>query len=34
MAQSIATQWESALSAGLGDRDVIGAYLALTDSSP
>lgn len=30
MAQSIATQWESALAAGLGDRDVIGAYLALT----
>jgi 3-hydroxyisobutyrate dehydrogenase len=29
MAQSIATQWESALAAGLGDRDVIGAYLAL-----
>jgi 3-hydroxyisobutyrate dehydrogenase len=32
MAQSIAMQWESALSAGLGDRDVIGAYLALTTS--
>jgi 3-hydroxyisobutyrate dehydrogenase len=30
MAQSIATQWEGALEAGLGDRDVIGAYLALT----
>jgi 3-hydroxyisobutyrate dehydrogenase len=30
MAQSIATQWESAGQAGLGDRDVIGAYLALT----
>jgi 3-hydroxyisobutyrate dehydrogenase len=29
MAQSIATQWESALQAGLGDRDVIGAYLAV-----
>ncbi len=29
MAQSIATQWESALQAGLGDRDVSGAYLAL-----
>jgi 3-hydroxyisobutyrate dehydrogenase len=29
MAQSIATQWESARAAGLGDRDVIGAYLAL-----
>ena len=29
MAQSIATQWESAVQAGLGDRDVIGAYLAL-----
>jgi 3-hydroxyisobutyrate dehydrogenase len=32
MAQSIATQWESALKAGLGNRDVIGAYLALTGS--
>lgn len=32
MAQSIATQWESALQAGLGDRDVIGAYLALKTS--
>ncbi len=32
MAQSIATQWESALQTGLGDRDVIGAYLALTTS--
>ena len=30
MAQSIATQWESAIKAGMGDRDVIGAYLALT----
>ena len=30
MTQSIATQWESALQAGLGDRDVSGAYLALT----
>jgi 3-hydroxyisobutyrate dehydrogenase len=30
MAQAISTQWESALQAGLGDRDVIGAYLALT----
>lgn len=30
VAQSIAAQWESALKAGLGDRDVIGAYLALT----
>ena len=29
MTQSIATQWDSALQAGLGDRDVIGAYLAL-----
>lgn len=29
MAQSIATQWESALEAGFGDRDVVGAYLAL-----
>jgi 3-hydroxyisobutyrate dehydrogenase len=29
MTQSIATQWESALQAGLGDRDVVGAYLAL-----
>jgi 3-hydroxyisobutyrate dehydrogenase len=34
MAQSIATQWESALKAGLGDRDVVGAYLALADSNP
>ena len=33
MAQSIATQWESALQAGLGDRDVIGAYLALATSN-
>jgi 3-hydroxyisobutyrate dehydrogenase len=33
MAQSIATQWESALQTGLGDRDVIGAYLALTTSN-
>lgn len=32
MAQSIATQWEDALKTGLGDRDVIGAYLALTTS--
>lgn len=30
MTQSIATQWESALQSGLGDRDVSGAYLALT----
>jgi 3-hydroxyisobutyrate dehydrogenase len=30
MAQSIAIQWDSALQAGLGDRDVVGAYLALT----
>jgi 3-hydroxyisobutyrate dehydrogenase len=30
MVQSIATQWESALQAGLGDRDVVGAYLALS----
>jgi 3-hydroxyisobutyrate dehydrogenase len=30
MTQSIATQWESALQAGLGDRDVSGAYLALS----
>ena len=29
MVESIATQWESALKAGLGDRDVSGAYLAL-----
>jgi 3-hydroxyisobutyrate dehydrogenase len=29
MAQSIATQWDSALQAGFGDRDVVGAYLAL-----
>jgi 3-hydroxyisobutyrate dehydrogenase len=34
MAQSIATQWESALQTGLGDRDVIGVYLALTTSNP
>jgi 3-hydroxyisobutyrate dehydrogenase len=33
MAQAIATQWEKARSAGLGDRDVIGAYLALTNSN-
>lgn len=33
MAQSTATQWERALQAGLGDRDVIGAYLALTPSN-
>jgi 3-hydroxyisobutyrate dehydrogenase len=33
MAQSIATQWESALKAGLGDRDVIGAYLAVSGRS-
>jgi 3-hydroxyisobutyrate dehydrogenase len=33
MARSIATQWESALQTGLGDRDVIGAYLALRTSS-
>ena len=30
MVQAIGTQWDSALQAGLGDRDVIGAYLALT----
>ena len=29
MAQSIAVQWDTALQAGLGDRDVVGAYLAL-----
>lgn len=29
MAQSIAVQWDSALQAGFGDRDVVGAYLAL-----
>jgi len=33
MAHSIATQWESALQAGLGDRDVIGAYLAVAGRS-
>ncbi len=33
MTQSIATQWESALKAGLGDRDVSGAYLALTSKA-
>ncbi len=32
MAQSIAAQWERALQAGLGDRDVIGAYRALKAS--
>ena len=32
MAQSIAAQWDNALQAGLGDRDVVGAYLALTNS--
>ena len=31
MAQSIGVQWDSALKAGLGDRDVVGAYLALED---
>jgi 3-hydroxyisobutyrate dehydrogenase len=31
MAQSIGVQWDSALQAGLGDRDVVGAYLALAD---
>jgi 3-hydroxyisobutyrate dehydrogenase len=34
MVQSIAPQWDNALQAGLGDRDVIGAYLALTPDSP
>ena len=34
MAQSIAAQWDSALQAGLGDRDVIGAYLALAAGRP
>ena len=34
MAQSIAIQWDSALQAGFGDRDVSGAYLALTAGSP
>ena len=34
MAQSIATQWDSALQAGFGDRDIVGAYLALTAGSP
>jgi 3-hydroxyisobutyrate dehydrogenase len=34
MTQSIATQWESALQAGLGNRDVIGAYLALRAGPP
>jgi 3-hydroxyisobutyrate dehydrogenase len=28
--ETIATQWDGAIQAGLGDRDVIGAYLALT----
>ncbi len=30
MVQAIGAQWDSALQAGLGDRDVVGAYLALT----
>ncbi len=34
MAQAIATQWDTALLAGLGDRDVVGAYLALTGDQP
>jgi len=38
MAQSIAQQWERALQAGLGDLDVVGAYVALkghtTSSTP
>lgn len=34
MAQSIAIQWDSALQAGLGDRDISGAYLALTTCDP
>ncbi len=29
MVQAIGVQWDSALQAGLGDRDVVGAYLAL-----
>jgi 3-hydroxyisobutyrate dehydrogenase len=29
LAQSIGAQWDSALQTGLGDRDVVGAYLAL-----
>jgi 3-hydroxyisobutyrate dehydrogenase len=34
MAQAIAVQWDNALHAGLGDRDVVGAYLALTVDHP
>ncbi len=34
MAQAIATQWDTALHAGLGDRDVVGAYLALAVDQP
>ena len=30
MVQAIGAQWDSALQAGLGDRDVVGAYLALS----
>jgi 3-hydroxyisobutyrate dehydrogenase len=30
MVQAIGTQWDRALQAGLGDRDVVGAYLALS----
>lgn len=30
MVESIGVQWDSALQAGLGDRDVVGAYLALS----
>ena len=30
MVQAIGAQWDSALQAGLGNRDVVGAYLALT----
>ncbi|MGC2243189.1 MAG: NAD-binding protein, partial [Candidatus Aquilonibacter sp.] len=30
MVQAIGEQWDTALQAGLGNRDVVGAYLALT----
>ena len=33
MVQAIGAQWDSALQAGLGNRDVVGAYLALTGNN-
>ncbi|MGC2130610.1 MAG: NAD(P)-dependent oxidoreductase [Candidatus Aquilonibacter sp.] len=33
MVQAIGMQWDSALQAGLGNRDVVGAYLALTGNN-